>query len=127
MGSFIDKYRISWLLVLLISLSFASHSHGMKANSGSEQLHYPEQDTAGKVRIRGVITDSNTGEQMPFATVVVTSGDTLVTATTTNIDGQYSLSFVPARGRKYVFKVMYLGYDTVQTNLIVVNKPKPRK
>lgn len=119
MRSFMKNYSISFLLFII---SFLLHICAMAMAAESEQLHYPRQDTAGKVRISGVITDSRTGEQMPFATVTVSTGDTLITATTTNIDGRYSLSFVPVKGRKYVFRVMYIGYITVETNLVVTRK-----
>ncbi len=71
--------------------------------------------------IQGKVTDTKTGETIPFATVQTTVNGSLQ-AVQTDFDGYYSLKPLPAGA--YIVKVTYVGYADAQTNGVIVNADK---
>ncbi len=62
--------------------------------------------------IRGIIKDEQTGESLPYASVLV-QGTTI--GTTTNVDGYFSLLNVPTDTA--VLAISYIGYQSTQIKL----------
>lgn len=71
--------------------------------------------------IQGKVTDADNGEGLPFATVTVEVSGNLMGAQT-DFDGYYSIKPVPAGSYSVVAK--YLGYQTSQTNEVLVQTDK---
>ncbi len=61
--------------------------------------------------LRGVVTDSTTGETVIGASVAIYKGTTLKTGEQTDIDGNFSINVDPG---KYDVKVTYVGYSPAQ-------------
>jgi len=79
--------------------------------------------------VSGRITDSKTGESMPFATVYVKNGDRLI-ATKSNVDGFFTLTQVPSDTSSIT--LTYVGYrnttyaltpESLLTSLNIAMKP----
>lgn len=68
--------------------------------------------------IQGVITDANTGEPLPFVSVMA-SGNNTQLGTQTDFDGYYSIR--PLTVGSYTVKVSYVGYNAQQINNVQVN------
>ncbi len=72
--------------------------------------------------IQGKIVDQNTGEGLPFANVVLEKDGVQKAGTTTDLDGNYSLTgFDPGT---YNLKVIYVGYQDKLTTGIVIGASK---
>lgn len=71
--------------------------------------------------IQGKVTDTDTGEGLPFATVTVEVSGNLMGAQT-DFDGYYSIKPVPAGSYQVICK--YLGYQASQTNEVLVQTDK---
>ncbi len=67
--------------------------------------------------LTGVITDSDSNEPLPGATVFVTE---LTTGTTSNIDGEYTISNIPYGTYTVVYS--FVGYRTVRRT-VEINQP----
>ena len=74
---------------------------------------------AQRLSVTGTVTDSITGESLPYA-AVVWEGTTV--GAQTDADGRFSLSFSQAAG-SHVLEVSYLGYDTKR---VPVRREAPR-
>ena len=88
------RYRFAWLFMLLLFPVLASAQTG---------------------KIRGVVTDKNSGETIIGANVVI-SGTTRGSAT--NIDGEYII--IGISPGKYNLEVSYLGYKKVVISDVLV-------
>lgn len=88
------QYQIRLLLLLLLS--------GIFAWSASAQSH----------QVSGTVTDAETGESIPGVNIVVQG--TTDQGTTTNFDGEYSLS-VPSPETTLIFS--YIGYQRLEVNV----------
>jgi len=71
-----------------------------------------------RVSLSGYVRDGETDERLPGAHVYLTS---LEAGTTTNPDGYFVLSSLPAG--PYDVRVSYLGYETLDTTLTAGGKP----
>ena len=71
--------------------------------------------------IQGKVTDTKTGETVPYATVQLTVNGT-IQATQTDFDGYYSIKPLPAGA--YTVKVTYVGYAASETQGVIVNADK---
>ena len=76
----------------------------------------------GQGSLQGKILDTETGEPLPFANVVVLRNGNQVAGTTTDFDGQYSIK--PLAPGTYDLQVTYVGYQTQQINDVIVNADK---
>lgn len=66
-----------------------------------------------EIRIKGLITDSVSGEPLPYVSIIV-KGTT--TGAATDLDGRFSLT-VPSSASGKMLEVSYLGYSTKQVPL----------
>ena len=66
-----------------------------------------------EIRIKGLVTDSVSGEPLPYVSIIV-KGTT--TGAATNLDGRFSLT-VPSSASGKMLEVSYLGYSTKQVPL----------
>lgn len=71
------------------------------------------EPTRSNFKITGVIQDVESGETLPFATVMV-KGE--ATGTTTNVDGYFTIFNVPSDTA--ILRIQYLGYQTVNFRLL---------
>jgi len=94
--------REAWHLSLLFALAFLTIQAGLLPSTGSVQAA-PQ----GKALIYGVVKDEATGSLLPGASVVARRGETTLTATTTDANGQYSLQ-VQASGNTSLNLLAYV-------------------
>lgn len=66
-----------------------------------------------EIRIKGLVTDSVSGEPLPYVSIIV-KGTT--TGAATDLDGRFSLT-VPSSASGKMLEVSYLGYSTKQVPL----------
>ena len=66
-----------------------------------------------EIRIKGLVTDSVSGEPLPYVSIIV-KGTT--TGAATDLDGRFSLT-VPSSASGMMLEVSYLGYSTKQVPL----------
>lgn len=66
-----------------------------------------------ELRIKGLVTDSVSGEPLPYVSIIV-KGTT--TGAATDLDGRFSLT-VPSSASGKMLEVSYLGYSTKQVSL----------
>ena len=66
-----------------------------------------------EIRIKGLVTDSVSGEPLPYVSIIV-KGST--TGAATDLDGRFSLT-VPSSASGKMLEVSYLGYSTKQVSL----------
>ncbi len=62
--------------------------------------------------LKGKVTDSLTGEALIGANVILLSNNTMITGTTTDLEGEYYLSGIAAG--TYVIRISYTGFGTQQ-------------
>lgn len=78
---------------------------------------------AQKVTVSGVVTDGDTDETMPSATVVLLKTDsTQVTGVTSDLKGAFTLPAVKAGS--YILKVSFVGYKPLTRNLQLSKEQK---
>lgn len=64
--------------------------------------------------LKGKITDKSTGEPIPFANIIVSQKDKVITGSTSDIDGNYIVK--PLAAGMYDLKVTYVGYQSSVVN-----------
>ena len=69
-------------------------------------------------RLKGVITDKDTGEPIPFANVVLENGGTLVGGASSDFDGNYDINPIPPG--TYDLKATFVGYNTFVMKGVVI-------
>lgn len=80
---------------------------------------------AQKITVSGEVTDGETGEALPSATVVLLRPDsTQATGATTNMEGGFRLPAVKAGA--YILKVSFVGYKPLLRNLQLTSEQKER-
>lgn len=67
---------------------------------------------------RGKVIDKATGEPIPFAAVVMLSGESILVGTQSDIDGNYTLKPIPPG--KWTLKAQVVGYQSLEINDVVV-------
>lgn len=75
------------------------------------------QDSSSVVQLKGVIRDKENKELLPFCNVKVMIGDSVITGTSTDMDGTFSLKIDSKRFPVFDLKVQYVGYK----NLLIKN------
>jgi len=76
----------------------------------------------GSGTLKGKLTDSETGEPLPFVNIVLQSGDRQVAGGATDFDGDYTIKPIPPG--TYNVLVSYVGYNAQQINSVRVNNEK---
>jgi len=69
-------------------------------------------------RLKGVITDKDTGEPIAFANVVLENGGTQVGGASTDFDGNYDINPIPPG--TYDLRATFVGYNTYVTKGVVI-------
>jgi len=68
--------------------------------------------------LKGTVTEAESGETIPFANVVVKSGDTIVQGGATDFDGNYNIS--PLSPGVYSVEASFIGFETyIQDSIIL--------
>ncbi len=94
-------------LLIILFIMFASV--GLYAQSGA---------------LKGKVVDSQTGEAVPFANIVVELNGNPVGGGVSDFDGQYQIKPIPAG--KFTVKASYVGYKSLQINDVLINNDKVR-
>ena len=69
--------------------------------------------------LKGKITDKDTKEGIPFASVALITGGKQFAATTSDMDGNYTIKPIPPG--KYDLQATYVGYTTALIKGIVIS------
>ena len=69
-------------------------------------------------RLKGVITDKDTGEPIAFANVVLENGGTQVGGASSDFDGNYDINPIPPG--TYDLRATFVGYNTVVMKGVVI-------
>ena len=72
---------------------------------------------AQSTSLRGKVVDKSTGEPIPFANVVVSSGETQLGGTATDFEGNYSIKILPPGN--WTVKASAVGYQTLKTDSVL--------
>ncbi len=67
--------------------------------------------------VSGEIIDKNSGESIPYATIVVASDNTTITGGLTNDSGGFSVTKIPLGA--YHLEVHFIGYKTIKTPISI--------
>ena len=73
-------------------------------------------------RLKGVITDKDTGEPVAFANVVLENGGTQVGGASTDFDGNYDINPIPPG--TYDLRATFVGYNTFLMKGVVISGNK---
>jgi hypothetical protein len=68
--------------------------------------------------LKGKILDKGNNETIPFANVIIEANGNQVGATTSNIDGEYTIKPIPPGN--YTVKATYVGYQTQETKGVTI-------
>ncbi len=77
---------------------------------------------SGSGTLKGVVTDGESGEPIPFAAVVAKIGDRQIAGTATDFDGKYTIK--PLAPDKYDIYISVVGYNVKVITGVVVNSDK---
>ncbi len=106
-GTFLKLQRS--LILLLAFLISGPGAVALSAQSGP-------QPSEVKGSVTGTLIDATTDEPLGFANVVIyTFGDSLVSGTTTDIDGNFEIKNLPLGG--YRLEASFIGYGTETLNV----------
>ncbi len=89
---------------------------------GVEKTYSSNYTGGGKGALKGKVLDKVTKEPIPFANIILESGEDIMGGTTSDFDGNFTIK--PITPGKYDLKVTFLGYNTVIVTGIVVNLDK---
>ncbi len=70
--------------------------------------------------LKGTIYDQNTNEPLPFAAITLLEKETIIKATTADLDGRFNLEKIP--NGKYAFVVKAVGYDSFRLNGLIIKE-----
>jgi outer membrane receptor protein involved in Fe transport len=74
--------------------------------------------------IKGKVLDTESGEAIPFANVVVEMNGTQIGGGVSDFDGNYTIK--PIQAGSYTVKASYVGYTSIQVNDVVVHNDQVR-
>ncbi|MFA5782055.1 MAG: carboxypeptidase-like regulatory domain-containing protein, partial [Bacteroidales bacterium] len=72
--------------------------------------------------LKGKITDKDTKEAIPFASIVIEQGGKQYGGVNTDIDGNYTIKPIPTG--KYDVKAVYVGYKPLMIVGVIINSDK---
>ena len=73
----------------------------------------PNEVVTGSVS--GVVLDADLNQPIPYATVVITSGEQTITGGITNDDGAFEINKIPEG--IYTLRVQFIGYEAFERDL----------
>ena len=94
-------------ILLIIGIVLAAYALAFSQTSGT---------------LKGRVTDKETGEPIPFASIVVESGGTMLNGGTSDFDGYFTIK--PITPGSYDVKASYIGYKTFQVSGFIVGADK---
>ncbi len=74
--------------------------------------------------LKGKVTDASTGEEIPFAPVLIKQGETIISSGTTDMDGNYNIN--PVNPGKYDVYCQYVSYADYVARGVVIEPDRPR-
>lgn len=77
---------------------------------------------AQSASLKGVVRDKATGDPIPFASVVVMSGDNQLGGTATDFDGNYTIKLIPPGN--WSVTVSAVGYQALETERVLLKADK---
>jgi hypothetical protein len=105
-------------IIALLILTIASCSIFRSRATGTSVVHSTHQlNQKGKASIVGQVTDSQDGQPLPFANVIVRGTDK---GAATDIDGNYTLADILPD--IYIVSVSYVGYEPCSSSQLVVKE-----
>jgi outer membrane receptor protein involved in Fe transport len=93
------------LKLTIVSL-FCFLTYGFAQNSGN---------------IKGNISDSKTGEPIPYVNIIVKENDAVVTGGITNENGQFAIEKLALKN--YTIEIQFIGYETIVKNANLTENP----
>jgi hypothetical protein len=111
-----SRFARSFLLALLLSFGAAlfsvkDASARSSLNSFIKEMKASLIDsTADQKIIRGIVTDKESKEPLPFANVRIYSGDSLIAEAMSDIDGKYSIKIPAGKWSLLSVRASYIGY-----------------
>jgi hypothetical protein len=104
--------------IILLAITIASCSTFRSRAGGSSVVHSTHQlSQKGKASIVGRVTDSQNGEPLPFANVIVRGTNW---GAMTDLDGDYALGeILPG---KYIVSVALLGYERCSSSELIAKE-----
>jgi len=76
----------------------------------------------GQSALKGKVTDQETEEPIPFANIVVYKEGKMITGSTTDFDGRYTIK--PIKSGYYDIRVAYIGYENLEMKGVILNAGK---
>lgn len=76
----------------------------------------------GQSALKGKVADQETEEPIPFANIVVYKEGKMITGSTTDFDGRYTIK--PIKSGYYDVRVAYIGYENLEMKGVVLNADK---
>lgn len=76
----------------------------------------------GQSALKGKVSDRETEEPIPFANIVVYKDGKMITGSTTDFDGRYTIK--PIASGYYDVRVTYIGYENIEMKGVVLNADK---
>lgn len=73
----------------------------------------------GQSALQGSISDNETGEPIPFANVIIFKNGEMITGTTTDFNGRYTIK--PIKSGYYDVKVSFVGYENIEMKGVILN------
>ena len=75
-----------------------------------------QNSRTGSATIKGIITDHDSGEPIPFANITIKQKDKIILGSTSDFDGRYTIK--PIQSGTYTIEVSYVGFVTsIRTNI----------
>ncbi len=72
--------------------------------------------------LKGVVSNSMTGEPIPFANVIIEKNGNQTAGTTTDFDGNFTIK--PIEPGNYTVKATFVGYGTVEVTGVIISANK---
>lgn len=94
------------------------------APSGNHYQHLIDQYKSNG-SLSGKVLDEASGEALPFAAIAVQKGETIVTSTESDFDGNYQLNNIPAG--TYDVLCSYVGYQPLLVKNVIIRSGQPTK
>src|SRR5690554_6259201 len=76
----------------------------------------------GSGTLKGQLTDSETGEPLPFVNIILQTGDQQVAGGSTDFDGNYTIKPIPPGS--YNVLISYVGYNAKRIEGVIINNSK---
>ncbi|RLD90154.1 MAG: hypothetical protein DRJ09_05095 [Bacteroidetes bacterium] len=76
----------------------------------------------GQSALKGIITDQETGEPIPFVNIIVYKEGKMIAGSTSDFDGRYTIK--PIKSGSYDIRATFIGYNDLEMKGVVLNANK---